>query len=195
MSELTYLNITENLKLLLEMQGRSYIYDVRKEASAITKFTMEGFKPDYVLELIGKLIEIKRHSKLGKENFWKGCAVNLSDAYAYRVKIETVYPTIATITSPTVGVENFQPAIMQKPATQSKDAMNRVSTPTDPWQTFLNWSKKLTGSSQSEIAKMTAVLDDKMILITGYPPEHLQNIITQYWTNIGLSVVYKKPNN
>ena len=73
--------------------------------------------------------------------------------------------------------------------------MNRVSTWSDPWQTFLNWSKKLTGSSQSEIAKMTAVLDDKMILITGYPPEHLQNIITQYWTNIGLSVVYKKPNN
>jgi hypothetical protein len=180
-TELTFLNLRENLKLLLGMQNITYIFDTQKELNAINKFTMEGFKPDYVIELIGKLIEIKRHSKLGKENFWKGCAVNLSDVYAYRVKIETVYPTIST------GGQASLPVA-------SRDAIHRVSLPTDPWETFLHWTKKLTKSSQAEINQLTAVIQDKLIVVSGNPPEQLQKFITNYWTNAGYTIVYKVRN-
>ncbi len=184
-TELTYLNIRENLKLILAMQGITYIFNTQKELNAINKFTMEGFTPDYVIELIGKLIYIKRNAKFRKDSFWQGCAVNLSDAYNYRVKIETVYPTIAPdIISPSDYL-----------ARQSKDVIHRVSTTsepiTDPWEYFLHWTRKLTKSSQAEIDKLTAVIQDKLIVVTGNPPEQLQNFITSYWTNAGYSIVYK----
>ncbi|HRG77844.1 MAG TPA: hypothetical protein PLX69_25010 [Leptospiraceae bacterium] len=186
-TELTFLNLRENLKLLLGMQNITYIFNTQKELNAINKFTMEGFKPDYVIELIGKLIEIKRHAKFKKDSFWQGCAVNLSDAYNYRVKIETVYPTIATITPPTVGVENFQPATTNQPA-------NTIKFPTDPWENFIHWTKKLTKSSQAEINQLTAVIQDKLIVVSGNPPEQLQKFITNYWTNAGYTIVYKVAN-
>ncbi len=186
-TELTFLNLRENLKLLLGMQNITYIFDTQKELNAINKFTMEGFKPDYVIELIGKLIEIKRHSKLGKENFWKGCAVNLSDVYAYRVKIETVYPTIAPPSSfPKSSVGN-----LNTNNAPSRDAIHRVSLPTDPWENFIHWTKKLTKSSQAEINQLTAVIHDKLIVVSGNPPEQLQKFITNYWTNAGYTIVYK----
>ena len=188
-TELTFLNLRENLKLLLGMQNITYIFDTQKELNAINKFTMEGFKPDYVIELIGKLIEIKRHSKLGKENFWKGCAVNLSDVYAYRVKIETVYPTIAPPSSfPKSSVGN-----LNTNNAPSKDDSRIVSTatPTDPWENFIHWTKKLTKSSQAEINQLTAVIQDKLIVVSGNPPEQLQKFITNYWTNAGYTIVYK----
>jgi len=189
-TELTFLNLRENLKLLLGMQNITYIFSTQKELNAINKFTMEGFKPDYVIELIGKLIEIKRHNKLGKENFWKGCAVNLSDVYAYRVKIETVYPTIAPPSSfPTSSVGN-----LNTNNAPSRDAIHRVSLPTDPWETFLHWTKKLTKSSQAEINQLTAVIQDKLIVVSGNPPEQLQKFITNYWTNAGYTIVYKVAN-
>lgn len=182
-TQLTFLNLRENLKLLLEMQGLPYIHDSKKELNAINKFTMDGNTPDYVIELIGKLIKIKRHDKLGKEMFWKGCAINLSDVYAYRVKIETVYYGMSFPNPPNtqVGVENFQPNTTNKP--------NSIPT----WDDFLLFSKKLTLSSQAEIVKMSAVMDDKLILITGDPEDSLMSLITNYWKNAGLGVVFKKP--
>ena len=189
-TELTFLNIRENLNLLLRMQNITYIFDTKKELNAINKFTMEGFKPDYVIELIGKLIEIKRHAKLGKENFWKGCAVNLSDVYAYRVKIETVYPTIAPPSSfPKSSVGN-----LNTNNAPSNDDSRIVSLPTDPWENFIHWTKKLTKSSQAEINQLTAVIQDKLIVVSGNPPEQLQKFITNYWTNAGYTIVYKVAN-
>ena len=197
-TELTFLNLRENLKLLLGMQNITYIFDTKKELNAINKFTMEGFKPDYVIELIGKLIEIKRHTKLGKENFWKGCAVNLSDVYAYRVKIETVYPTIAPPSSfpksPPIAAAHLQPGYIGNLNTNnapSRDAIHRVSLPTDPWENFIHWTRKLTKSSQAEINQLTAVIQDKLIVVSGNPPEQLQKFITNYWTTTGYTIVYK----
>lgn len=185
-TELTFLNLRENLKLLLGMQNITYIFSTQKELNAINNFTMEGFKPDYVIELIGKLIDIKRHAKLGKENFWKGCAVNLSDVYAYRVKIETVYPTIAPLSFPKSSVGN-----LNTNNAPSRDAIHRVSLPTDPWENFIHWTKKLTKSSQAEINQLTAVIQDKLIVVSGNPPEQLQKVITHYWTNANYTIVYK----
>lgn len=185
-TELTFLNLRENLKLLLGMQNITYIFSTQKELNAINNFTMEGFKPDYVIELIGKLIEIKRHTKLGKENFWKGCAVNLSDVYAYRVKIETVYPTIAPLSFPKSSVGN-----LNTNNAPSRDAIHRISLPTDPWENFIHWTRKLTKSSQAEINQLTAVIQDKLIVVSGNPPEQLQKFITNYWTTTGYTIVYK----
>ena len=189
-TELTFLNLRENLKLLLGMQNITYIFNTQKELNAINKFALEGFTPDYVIELIGKLIEIKRHTKLGKENFWKGCAVNLSDVYAYRVKIETVYPTIAPPSSfPKSSVGN-----LNTNNAPSNDDSRIVSLPTDPWENFIHWTKKLTKSSQAEINQLTAVIQDKLIVVSGNPPEQLQKFITNYWTNAGYTIVYKVAN-
>lgn len=212
MAKISFLNIRENIKLLLGMQGVQYICDTRKELNAINKFTMEGFTPDYVLELIGKLIEIKRHAVWGKDYFWKGCAVNLSDVYAYRVKIETVYSAITfpdPIPSTRAKVENFQPT------TQSKDAINRVSTamatttldgqhPIDSWNKFLQWSKsRLTRSSYAIIERLQVSIhvDGKSIRIL-YDPEmeiheYLKQLIYKFFNEEikpSLVVVFAQAN-
>lgn len=175
--ELTYLSLRENLKLLLEMQGIQYICDTRKELNAITKFTMESFTPDYVMELIGKLIQIKHNSKLGKDVFWQGCAINLSDVYAYRVKIETVYPTIASPNShPSPLGKGITPIIPDNP---DKDG-ERFK---DPWQTFLTWAKSNLSRQSNELLQTVKVeINGDMIVIPQKLDNFLQRIITKFFT-------------
>ncbi|MBK8397476.1 MAG: hypothetical protein IPL26_19860 [Leptospiraceae bacterium] len=183
--QLTYLNLRENLKLMLAMQGITYIFDTQREFNAINKFVNAEFTADYVIELIGKLIYIKRHAKFRKDSFWQGCAVNISDAYNYRVKIETVYPTIST---------GGQTTPIRQTVVTDCPVGSYPLTNVDPWQNFLNWSKKLTQSTQAEIAKMTAISDDKMILITGEPNDNLARTITAFFNDAGMSTVFKNPN-
>ncbi len=92
---MNYLDLKAQLIQLLESHQIPYIYNIRKESNALQKFVNENYTAEYVLELIQKLIYIKKHKYYSEDPFWIGCCVNLSDAYSYKEKIETVYLKIA----------------------------------------------------------------------------------------------------
>jgi hypothetical protein len=185
---LTFLNIRENLQLLLTMQGLSYIADTRKELNAITKFTMEGFTPDYAFGLIAKIIAIKQHPNYKKDFFWIGCAVNLSDAYSYRVKIETVYPTLpieqphTKVPFPTKRIREGDTSEYSTINENSGVRSNTEDVELGAWKHFIEWSKShLTRSSVEILLSIEIEIDGRSITIRHDLSEFLRQIVIKFF--------------
>lgn len=178
-SSVTFLNLSANLQMLLALNGFQYIFDLRKENAAINKFMQDGLSAYYVVDLIGKLINIKRHPKLSKEIFWQGCALNIADVYSYRVKIETVWETISA------------------KAISEKQTVSNVVVSVEPkikksnWKDFLDWTKRSLSSSSILSFKALNIEESKGEIKILNPVSQIQaNIIQSFFENSGIEIVF-----
>lgn len=135
--QITYLNLREHVSSFLKSKNIPYIKDIRKEINACNQFMEMDENPKVVMELISKLIEIKKHFKYSQDKFWVGCAINVHCALSYRVQIETVYLSIAPHDN------DMDVAIMDKSGND-----NNIATKTKTWADFLKWARMHTTESR-----------------------------------------------
>ena len=119
------------------MQNIPYIKDTRKEINALNAFAMDETKPETILDILGKLIQIKKHPKYSQDKFWIGCAVNIHCVHAYRVQIETVHLSIAPKDN------DINVAIIPKTGNDTN-----VVTKSKTWDDFLKWARMNTAQSR-----------------------------------------------
>lgn len=120
-------DLRDNVKTLLSMQGVPYIADQRKELNALNAFMMDGHTPEYVCELLGMLIKIKKHPDYAKDKFWIGAGINIAGAHSYQVQIRTVYSNLF----PEMEKVKIEPA-----------SPNEKPDPKTVWKAFLDWCSK-----------------------------------------------------
>jgi hypothetical protein len=167
--KINYNNLREHLELLLNIQGIPYIQNVRKELNTLNQFVLENVPAETVLELIGKLIYIKKHKNYANDKFWIGCAVNLADAYSYRVKIETVYSAIAP--------PEEKPKPTPRPEPIKETEIDLVAL----WSEFLKFSKtKLTTTRFEQLMNQKWSEKDSVILIET-KDEFLIQFVSKYF--------------
>ncbi|EMO69739.1 hypothetical protein [Leptospira santarosai] len=116
----------------MKSRQRSYFRSIQKETIALNQFMTNGIPASKVLDLLEKLIAIRKHPKFGKESFWMSATENLSGAYAYMHKIETVYAAIW-------------------PEAEKRKEEQNLKDPKLGWKGFLEFSKQLTPNLQIEI--------------------------------------------
>lgn len=118
------------------MQGVQYIADQRKEMNALNAFMMDGHTPEYVCELIGMMIRIKRHPEYAKDKFWIGAGINIAGAYSYQVQIRTVYSSL------------YPEMKKTETETSSSLSLENADSPT-VWKAFLDWCPTLLSEKTS----------------------------------------------
>lgn len=117
---------------------RSYFKSTQKETIALNQFMTNGIPASKVLDLLDKLISIRKHPKFGKESFWMAATENISGAYAYMHKIETVYAAIW-------------------PETEKRKEEQNLKDPKLGWKGFLEFSKQLNQNLQIEIKNLAII--------------------------------------
>ncbi|EMM75348.1 hypothetical protein [Leptospira santarosai] len=116
----------------MKSRERSYFKSIQKETIALNQFMTNGIPASTVLDLLEKLIAIRKHPKFGKESFWMSATENISGAYAYMHKIETVH------------------AAIWPEAEKQKDEKN-LKDPRLGWKGFVEFSKQLNRDLKIEI--------------------------------------------
>ncbi|WP_199849074.1 hypothetical protein [Leptospira santarosai] len=119
----------------MKSRERSYFKSIQKETIALNQFMTNGIPASKVLDLLEKLIAIRRHPKFGKEPFWMSATENISGAYAYMHKIETVYAAIW-------------------PDAEKRKEEQKLKDPKLGWNGFLEFSKQLNRDLQNEIKNL-----------------------------------------
>lgn len=66
-SEVTYSNLLSVVESFLKSRQRSYFRSIQKETIALNQFMNSGIPASKVLDLLEKLIAIRKHPKFGKE--------------------------------------------------------------------------------------------------------------------------------
>ncbi len=147
-SEVTYSNLLSVVESFLESRQRSYFKSIQKETIAINQFMTNGIPASKVLDLLEKLIAIRKHPKFGKESFWISATENISGAYAYMQKIETVHASI------------------WPEADRRKEEQN-LKDPKLGWKGFLEFSKQLNRDLENLIKNLPIKenFDSKTIII------------------------------
>ncbi len=135
-SDVTYSNLLFSVESFLKSRQRSYFKIIQKETIAINQFMTNGIPASKVLDLLEKLIAIRKHPKFGKESFWMSATENISGAYAYMHKIETVYAAIW-------------------PEAETRTEEKNLRDPKLGWGGFLEFSKQyLNRDLQTEIKNL-----------------------------------------
>ncbi|EPG82301.1 hypothetical protein [Leptospira santarosai] len=116
----------------MKSRDRSYFRSIQKETIALNQFMTNGIPASKVLDLLEKLIAIRKHPKFQKESFWMSATENISGAYAYMHKIETVYAAIW-------------------PEAEKRKKEQNLKDPKLGWKGFLEFSKQLNRDLQIEI--------------------------------------------
>ncbi|MDI7157172.1 hypothetical protein QMM53_11550 [Leptospira santarosai] len=119
----------------MKSRERSYFRSIQKETIALNQFMTNGIPASKVLDLLEKLIAIRKHPKFGKESFWMSATENISGAYAYMHKIETVYAAIW-------------------PEVEKRKEEQNLKDPKLGWKGFLEFSKQLSRDLQIEIKEL-----------------------------------------
>ncbi|MGJ4785681.1 hypothetical protein ACQV5J_16325 [Leptospira interrogans] len=119
----------------MKSRQRSYFKSTQKETIALNQFMNNGIPASKVLDLLEKLIAIRKHPKFGKESFWISATENISGAYAYMHKIETVYSAVW-------------------PDTEKRKEDQNLKDPKLGWKGFLEFTKQLSRDLQSEIKNL-----------------------------------------
>ncbi|KXZ27120.1 hypothetical protein AYB33_18130 [Leptospira santarosai] len=120
----------------MKSRQRSYFKSIQKETIAINQFMTNGIPASKVLDLLEKLIAIRKHPKFGKESFWMSATENLSGAYAYMHKIETVHAAIW-------------------PEAEKRKEEQNLKDPKLGWKGFLEFSKQIPNRDlQNEIRNL-----------------------------------------
>lgn len=164
-----YLDLVSHVETLLRSMGRKYFSDPRKEVRALNEFMMLGKSAEDILDLIQKLVLIRReyreNSLLRSDTFWMNATENIAGALSYWQKIETVFEdmflnsdkTIAQV-APRVGKET-------NPSWQGDKKSEVKNLPT-----FFNFCNSLPASVKKEIQEAAIVeihSDPKRIKVTG----------------------------
>jgi hypothetical protein len=170
----TYTNLREQLKLLLIFNSIEYICNERKEIGAVNNFAMENVPADTVLELIAKLIYIKKHKNYVTDKFWIGCAVNLADAYSYRVKIETVYSAIAPPEEKPKPVPRQDQVIDDPPSPPELDLV-------EAWSNFMQFAKQILMTQRFEQLMNLKWLEKDQAIFIETKDEFLINFVKKYF--------------
>lgn len=134
-SEVTYSNLLSVVESFLKSRERSYITKPGAEERALNQFMLANIPAIKVIELIEKLIDIRRHPKLKLESFWISATENVSGAYSYMQKIETVHASIW-------------------PEAQKRKEEQNLKDPKLGWKGFLEFSKQMPGSIRDEISNL-----------------------------------------
>ncbi|TGK23404.1 hypothetical protein EHO98_05175 [Leptospira stimsonii] len=147
-SEVTYSNLLSAVESFLESRQRSYFRSIQKETIALNQFMNNGIPASKVLDLLEKLIAIRKHPKFGKESFWISATENISGAFAYMHKIETVYSAVW-------------------PDAEKRKEEQNLKDPKLGWKGFLEFSKQIRGSLENEIKNLSIKEDfySKTIII------------------------------
>ncbi len=135
-SEVTYSNLLSVVESFLKSRERSYFRSIQKETIALNQFMNNGIPAPNVLDLLEKLIAIRKHPKFGKESFWISATENISGAYAYMHKIETVHAAIW-------------------PEAEKRKEEQNLKDPKLGWKAFLEFSRQLSRELQHEIKNLS----------------------------------------
>ncbi|EMO63347.1 hypothetical protein LEP1GSC133_4487 [Leptospira borgpetersenii serovar Pomona str. 200901868] len=132
----------------MESRQRSYFKSLSKETIALNQFMNSGIPASKVLDLLEKLIAIRKHPKFGKESFWMSATENISGAYAYMQKIETVYSAVW-------------------PDAEKRKEEQNLKDPKLGWIGFLEFSKQLNRDLENLIKNLPIKenFDSKTIII------------------------------
>ncbi|EMN91318.1 hypothetical protein [Leptospira weilii] len=147
-SEVTYSNLLSRVESLLSERQKTYIQKPGMESKALNQFMLANIPAKKVLELIEKIIDIRRHPKMKLDPFWIGATENVSGAYSYMQKIDTVH------------------SALWPEAEKKKEESNRKS-PSLGWIGFLALAEGAGDSSRREIRDMIIKesIEDKTISV------------------------------
>ncbi|WP_229267281.1 hypothetical protein [Leptospira sp. mild_001] len=120
----------------MKSRQRSYFRSIQKETIALNQFMINGVPASKILDLLEKLIDIRKHPRLGKEPFWISATENISGAYAYMQKIETVHAALW-------------------PHTEKQREERNLKDPKLGWKGFLEFSKQLNRDLIFEIENLS----------------------------------------
>nr|PJZ92587.1 hypothetical protein CH379_12345 [Leptospira ellisii] len=177
-SEVTYSNLLSVVESFLKSRQRSYFRSIQKETIALNQFMNNGIPAQKVLDLLEKLIAIRKHPKFGKESFWISATENISGAYAYMHKIETVYAAIW-------------------PDAEKRKEEQNLKDPKLGWKGFLEFSKQLVSDLKNEITNLpiTENFESKTIQIPKCS-EKAELFIFKFFheSNSGWKIIKAEPN-
>lgn len=150
---LSWLNVQDKARDLILRDWGEYDHLPGTEKNKVELFEkyQEGTKPEIVLEMIQKLIAIRKSEKFETDTFWQSRPVNISTAYSYKDHIKNAYNAVlllAETKSRKMQTVNLKP---------SKEGRTLPSTRTDfsKYDSFESWaSTKLTPSSVGIIRKV-----------------------------------------
>lgn len=93
LAQTSFMNLRKRFEDRLSGLGKKYHSNTYRENGAINRFMEDMLEPDYVLELLNKLVEIKNAigTKRLADQFLLQAAFTISDLYSYRSKIENAY--------------------------------------------------------------------------------------------------------
>ncbi|EMO64200.1 hypothetical protein LEP1GSC133_0804 [Leptospira borgpetersenii serovar Pomona str. 200901868] len=126
----------------MKSRQRSYFRSIQKETIALNQFMNNGIPASKVLDLLEKLIAIRKHPKFGKESFWISATENVAGAYAYMQKIETVYSAIW-------------------PEAEKMKEEQDLRDPKLGWKGFLEFSKQLLTRSLNDEIKSLSIIENQ----------------------------------
>ncbi|PKA03666.1 hypothetical protein [Leptospira ellisii] len=162
----------------MRIRQRSYFRSIQKETIALNQFMNNGIPAQKVLDLLEKLIAIRKHPKFGKESFWISATENISGAYAYMHKIETVYAAIW-------------------PDAEKRKEEQNLKDPKLGWKGFLEFSKQLVSDLKNEITNLpiTENFESKTIQIPKCS-EKAELFIFKFFheSNSGWKIIKAEPN-
>ncbi|WP_016759377.1 hypothetical protein [Leptospira weilii] len=137
-SEVTYSNLLSRVESFLKERQRPYITKPGMETRALGQFMLANIPAKKVLELIEKLIDIRRHPKLKLEPIWISATENVSGAYSYMQIIETVHFALW-------------------PEAEKKKEESNLKSPSRGWKGFLEFSKQLQRDLCQEIHELDVI--------------------------------------
>lgn len=160
--------LSEMAKTLILKEYGEYTATLNKEKEKARLWFKENQDPEFVLDVIRKLIFIRRSPEFKTDlRFWGTISVNIACAYSYKDTILTTYQTLMNTRSENPTVE-----------ATSKEKTYQEST----WRGLSDWaSEKLTISSREILNSVTAKIENNEVQVYGNVPESIRMIITKYF--------------
>ncbi|WP_017851990.1 hypothetical protein ACO1KB_19085 [Leptospira interrogans serovar Szwajizak] len=175
-TEVTYSNLLSQVESFLKARQRPYITKPGMENRALNQFMLANIPAQKVLDLIEKLIDIRRHPKLKTEPYWMSATENVSGAYSYMQKIESVHFAIW-------------------PEAEKRKEEKNLKDPKLGWKAFLEFSKQLNRDLFEEIKNLPIkeIPETKAIQIPTCT-EKAEMFITKFFSESGWKIIKVDPN-
>ncbi|XDD52519.1 helix-turn-helix domain-containing protein (plasmid) [Leptospira sp. WS92.C1] len=144
--ELSWLNVSDKAKDLILRDWGEYDHVPEKEKLKLLQWEsfQKNHSPKVVLEMIQKLIFIRRSKKFETDTFWQSRPINISSAYSYKDHIKNTYEALQRLPDSNVV------QIKKESAPLSAAKQREITKPS--YDSFEDWaSTKLTRSSMGII--------------------------------------------
>lgn len=166
--ELSWLNVREKARELILRDWGEYDHAPEKEKSKLLQWEELQNKdnPKVVLEMIQKLIFIRKSKKFETDTFWQSRPVSISTAYSYKDHIKNTYEALLRL--PDSG------------STPKKQESNRVSVPVyraekqklkrlTPYESFEDWASEPVDGRATRLTPSTIEIIRNSISVEDLP--------------------------